>query len=78
MTTNPIMDVVMDCDLIILCEYEFIHHHCTSWILQFYEKKWRKNIELGKHVHIMHYALHHIQFFLVIHYIIYHLPFLFI
>ncbi len=30
MTTNPIMDLVMDLGLLVLCEYEFIHHHCTS------------------------------------------------
>jgi len=67
------MDVVVDYDLLVLCEYEFIHHHCTIWILQLW-----KNIELDKHVYTMHYALHHIQSLLVIHYIIYHFEFLFI
>jgi hypothetical protein len=62
------MNVVMDCGLLVLHEYEFIHHHCTSWILQLLNNLKKKKL-FDTHVWIMHYALHHIQMYLVIHYI---------
>jgi len=38
-------------------------------------KKFEEKILFDTHVCIMHYALNHIQKYLVIHYIIYHLSF---
>jgi hypothetical protein len=51
------MDVVMDCDLLVLCEYEFF---TIIVLVEFnnYEKIWRKNIELNKHVSIVHYTIY--------------------
>jgi hypothetical protein len=77
-TTNPIMDVVMDWGLLILCEYDFIHHQCNSWILQLLNFLKKKKYCLN-HMFascIMHYTIY-IKY-LVIHYIIYHFEFLFI
>jgi hypothetical protein len=68
------MDVVMDCDLLVLCEYEFIHLHCTSWISQLWKKLKKKKLNLINMfaLCITPYTKNKIK------YIIYHLSSLFI
>jgi hypothetical protein len=73
-TTNPIMDIIMDWNLLILCEHEFIHHHCTSWFLQLWNflKKKKYCCYTCLHHALQLYKLHHIQDYLIIYYLLYH------
>jgi hypothetical protein len=49
------MNPIMDWHLLVLCEYEFIHHHCTNWILQ-QLKFWIFVLIQMSATCIMHYA----------------------